>query len=555
MVSKSEQIALLERLLSEPHELEWLEFKENNADPQTLGKNISALSNSACYRGKQRGYLVFGIEDDTHAVVGTSFDPLTQRYSNQPLQIWLSQNLHPNVKHEIHTIDYHGKRIVIFEINPTNDCPVKFQDKAYIRVGSSTTELYKYPEIERGIWQSHIDWSAQICKHASLEDLDEIALEKARKEYKNKFPSKASEVDSWDDATFLNKTKLTIRGAITNTALLLLGKPESSTLLTSAVAQINWELKNEQNEMIDYELFGMPFLLTVDQVLARIRNLVIRHLPSGTLFPIEVTQYDTWVIREALNNCIAHQDYTLRGRINVVETPASLLMRNVGSFLPGNIEDVIQQDAPSEVYRNSFLAEAMVHLNLIDTQGSGIKRMFNTQRSRFFPLPDYDLSLPDRVKVTIDGRILDEKYTRLLMERTDLPLDTIILLDKVQRHHPISREEHKMLKSEQLVEGRYPNLMISASLAALTDQKAQHIRDRGFNDQYYMDLIVELIREHQPVSRKEIDRLVLDKLPEILTEKQRTHKIHNLLSRLSNVEQRIKRVGMNRWANWILNED
>ena len=142
-----------------------------------------------------------------------------------------------------------------------------------------------------------------------------------------------------------------------------------------------------------------------------------------------MTQYDTWVIREALHNCIAHQDYGLCGRIQVVETPDTLLLTNVGSFLPGNVETVIFQDAPLEIYRNTFLAAAMVNLNMIDTQGGGIKRMFQKQRNRFFPMPDYDLSQPERVSVKIGGRILDEHYARLLMSQTDLDLETIILLD------------------------------------------------------------------------------------------------------------------------------
>jgi len=218
--------------------------------------------------------------------------------------------------------------VVLFEVHPAFDRPVKFQDTAYIRVGTSKTELSKYPEKERGIWQSRIDWSALICESASLADLDEAALVKARKEYQTKYPAKTIEVNSWDNLTFLNKAKVTIRGAITNAAVLLLGKPESSALLAPEVARISWILKNDNNEELDYEHFGLPFLLTVDEVLARIRNLTIRQLPSGTLFPIELTQYDPWVIREALHNCIAHQDYSLHGRINLMETPTGLLLTN-----------------------------------------------------------------------------------------------------------------------------------------------------------------------------------------------------------------------------------
>ena len=276
---------------------------------------------------------------------------------------------------------------------------------------------------------------------------------------------------------------------MTNAALLLLGREETTALLAPVVARISWILKNDQNEEQYYEHFGPPWLLNVDRLLARIRNLTLRELPSGTLFPLEISQYDPWVICEALHNCIAHQDYGLRGRINVVETPAGLLLSNVGRFLPGSVESVIRQDAPLEIYRNSFLAEAMVNLNMIDTQGGGIKRMFQSQRRRFFPLPDYELSA-ERVAVSVAGRILDERYTRLLMANTDLDLETIIILDRVQKRLRITVEEHKRLKAAGLVEGRYPNLIVAAQVAAVVGDKAKHIRDRGLDGAYYRDMVL-----------------------------------------------------------------
>jgi ATP-dependent DNA helicase RecG len=552
-MTASELHSLLDRLCSEPTETEWLEFKDSFFEPQVIGEYISALANSAALLGKPRSYLVFGVEDAAHRVVGTSFNPAAASgKGNQPLEIWLSCGLHPNTGFEIHAFDYHGRRVVLFEINPAFDRPVKFQETPYIRVGSAKTQLSKYPDKERQIWNRRLDWSAQRCETATLSDLDPGALVKARKEFITKYPSQAEEVLAWDDMTFLNKAKLAKQGGITNAAVLLLGKPESSTILAPAIARITCILKNDRNEERDYEHFGPPFLLNVDKVLGRIRNLTIRELPSGTLFPVELSQYDPWVIREALHNCLAHQDYGLRGRIQVVETPDALFLTNVGSFLPGTVAHVIQQDAPLEIYRNPFLAEAMVNLNLIDTQGGGIKRMFQKQRSRFFPLPDYDLSQPERVAVSIRGRILDERYTRMLMARTDLDLATIILLDKVQKRQPITHEEHHRLKTSKLVEGRYPNIFVSAPVAAATGQKAKHIRDRGFDNRYYQDLIVELITRHQPITRSEIDRLMLGKLPEILTDTQKLRKIHNLLYELSHRLNRINNTGSRKSPQWVL---
>jgi ATP-dependent DNA helicase RecG len=552
-MNTAELTALLDRLRAEPRETEWLEFKSNRHEPQLLGEYLSALANSASLLGKPRAYLVFGIEDGTHAVAGTTFDPAAEKaQGNQALQVWLSTGLDPNVGFEVHAFEANGKRVVLFEVQPAFGRPVEFRGVAYIRDGTSKTELRKYPEKARRIWQTRVDWSAQICERATLSDLDEAALAKARKEFSTKFPAQAEAVAGWDDTTFLNKAKVTVQGRITNAALLLLGKPESSTLLNPAVARISWLLKNERNEELDYQHFDPPFLLAGDRILARIRNLTVRELPGGTLFPVEMTQYDPWVIREALHNCIAHQDYGLRGRIQVVETPDALLLTNVGSFLPGTVEAVIHQDAPLEIYRNPFLAEAMVNLNMIDTQGGGIKKMFQRQRSRFFAMPDYDLSQTERVAVKLAGRILDERYARLLMSRMDLNLETIILLDRVQKRQPITKEEHKRLKSQELVEGRFPNPVVAAQIAAATGEKARHIRDKGFDNQYYRDLIEKIIHDHQPVSREDIDRLLLDKLPEVLTNEQKLRKIHNLMMDLAHKRRQIKNDGSRTEPQWIL---
>lgn len=175
--------------------------------------------------------------------------------------------------------------------------------------------------------------------------------------------------------------------------------------------------------------------------------------------------------------------------------------------------------------------------------------MYLTQARRFFPLPDYDLSDPTRVCVTIRGEILDENYTRLLMDRTDLELDKVILLDKIQKRVRVSRENHRLLKRYGLVEGRYPNLHVASLVARLTDQEAIHIRVRGLNRKYYLDLIVAFIREHGPLDRQKIDGLLLSKLPEVLSEEQKKNRIHNMLSDLSRNGQ-IHNSGSRRYPNW-----
>ena len=551
-MNNNELVSLLNSLRREPSEISWIEFKHNGIDPQEIGEYISALSNAACLAGMLKGYLIFGIQDGTHNVVGTHFNPNTEKgRGNQSLMIWLTLGLTPRINVRQYKINHPDGQVVLFEIGSANGRPVSFYGKEMIREGSSKTLLKNYPEKERAIWVSGVDWSSHISSMASIDDLDHDAIQKARDQFKMKNPSLVDKIDEWSNATFLDKARLTIRGAITNAAIVLLGKPESASLLAPALAKISWILKNTENQELDYEHFGSPFMLNVDSILSRIRNLTLRTLPSGTMFPQEITQYDVWVLREALHNCIAHQDYMLQGRINIVETPNTVLLTNAGSFLPGSIEEVIRRDSPSIVYRNPFLAEAMVNLNMIDTQGGGIKRMFVTQARRFFPLPDYDLTDPSQVSVTLRGEILDEHYTKLLMERTDLDLEKIILLDKVQKRVRISREDRRVLRNSGLVEGRYPNLHVTSNFARLTGQEARHIRDRGLEKKYYLDLIEELVREHGPIDRQKINELLLNKLPEVLTDEQKNNRIHNMLSELSR-KKRIRNSGSRRCSEWCI---
>lgn len=549
-MTRTEMVALLDRLRALPRETGWLEFKANRYEAQEIGEYLSALANSACLAGKDRGYLVFGIEDKTHEVVGTRLDPSSEKgKGNQDLLLWLTLGIEPKVGVECEVIEHPSGRVVLFSVRAAWDRPVAFYGDPYIRIDSSKVPLEKHPDKQRAILLRRTDWSAQICERASLADLDPEAIRVAREQFSVKHPRQRAELEAWDTATFLNKCKLTVQGAVTNAALLLVGLPESAGLLSPAVAKMSWILKDDANRELDYEHFGPPFLLNAGKLAARVRNLTLRALPSGTLFPQEISQYDPWVLREALNNCIAHQDYGLHGRINVVESPRMLRLTNVGSFLPGSVDTVIQQDSPPEIYRNPSLAEAMVELNLIDTQGGGIKRMFETQARRSFPMPDYDLATQDRVVVTIPGAILDEHYTRLLMDRTDLDLWTVILLDRVQKRVALSREEHRRLKEQGLVEGRYPNLFVSAGVARATGQVARHIRERGLSTSYYQELVLELVRTHGPVSRDEIDSLLIGKLPEILTLEQKKSKVHNLLFKLSR-QGRIENRGTRRYSRW-----
>ena len=320
--------------------------------------------------------------------------------------------------------------------------------------------------------------------------------------------------------------------------------------MSPSEAKVTWLLKKEDGSPLDYAHFEPPFLVETDQIRAKIRNLRYRYLPDGTLFPDEIDTYDSYVLREALHNCIAHQDYTLCERISLTEFPEHLIFENAGSFIPGSVEQVIEQDAPPSYYRNRFLANAMVNLDMIDTIGSGIRRMFEKQRERFFPMPDYDLTKPKTVRLRIEGKILDKNYSQLLRNR-QLNLLTVILLDKVQKHKVslLTNEQIAFLKREDLVEGRKPNLYISWEVAHYIGQEAEYIRNRAFDDSYYRDMIVGYIYKFGIASRKEIERLLFDKLSDLLTKRQKQTKISNLLTSLRQ-QGVITNEGTDRSSQW-----
>jgi ATP-dependent DNA helicase RecG len=343
-----------------------------------------------------------------------------------------------------------------------------------------------------------------------------------------------------------------VGGRLTRAALLLMGQAEAISWLRPAVAQISWFLKGAQGEDSDYCHFGLPLLRSSEETFARVRNLTCRYMPPGTLFPTEVPQYDAWVIREALHNCIVHQDYSLGGRINLVEKPDELIFANLGDFLPESVEAAVEGDVPPEHYRNRCLADAMFDLKMIDTRGGGIRRMFREQRERFFPLPDYTVDrVRRRVEVRIIGKLLDKKYTDALITRSDLSLHEVMLLDRLQKGRKLDTEAIRLLRARKLIEGRAPNLFISGSVAEITGQQPAYIRNRAFDDAYYMDMVINYLHEFGDAGRKQVDELLLGKLSDRLGETQKKRRVSYLLTKLRSTG-RIRNAGSDAQPRWVL---
>ena len=551
ITSENELIDILGELLKHP-ENEYIEFKkaENNFDTDKLGKYFSAMANEATLKNKQFGWIIFGIDDKTHKILGTNYCT-DNNFNNIKKQI--SDNTTDNVSFlDIYPIKYKGNRVIMFQVPAAVGTPINWKGYPYGRTGESLVPLDSR-KIEQIKATANYDWTRKIIEKATINDLDPVAIQVAREQYKIKNQGKeiAEEIDNLSDEDFLNKAKVTIDGKITKTAMLLLGKNEKDYLIDDYNPKITWKLYDENN-VIDYEHFGIPFIINVENVKRKIRNLRYRYMiGKNTLFPKEVDQYDNFTLRELINNCIVHQDYRVNGPINVMEFKDKLIISNQGYFIPKSVENVLKDGFSSPYYRNPFLATAMVNLNMIDTVGSGIRRVFNNQRAKYFPMPDYDLTEYNSVKVTLYGKIIDENYTRILFEKTDLNIEKVILLDRVQKGYPITKDQSDFLKKDKLIEGRFPRIYVSSNIAEIVDQKVKYMDNKGLANSFYMDYIIDYLTNFKQATRQEINQLIYPRLPLSFSEEDKNKKVQYILTELRK-KNIIVNVGSDTKPIWII---
>lgn len=536
MKRSEREMQLLARKLLANVESEIVEYKEakRKFGLDDLGRYFSALSNEANLRNAECGWLFFGITDD-RKVCGTSYRQEEGKRSAglQKLKHEIAQKTNGGMTfEEIYEFELDGERVIAFQIPAgTFATPTTWEGIPWSRENESLVQMPKF-KIEAIYGQSRPDWSRQIAYEAEWSDLDEDAVRFACERYAGKFSESQPAIADLSEKDLLSKMGMTIHGRITNAALVLLGKPESTVFLGGIEPRITWTLYSSRGDTVAYEHFEPPFILQVDKVLGKIRNEKYRFFDKETtLFPTEARRYTPEVIRELLHNAIAHQDYRLSGKINVLEYEEKLVFKNEGSFIPGSIEEAIQTGYKPPYYRNPLLAKAMSRTGMIDQNAIGIRNVFDIQRTRLLPMPTYDLSVQNRVSVTIFGEVLNEAYTRLLAAEPSLELNAVLLLDMVQKSQPISKEQAKMLRERGLIEGRYPNLVISSKVAAVVGSHEEYVRAKGLDSRVCMELIIKLLGT-RPCSRAEILSAIDYALPEGLDKKQKEKRVSYLLQQL-----------------------
>lgn len=367
---------LLQNLVSLSKETEIVEFKENNFQKEEIGKRISALANSANLLDKKKAYLVFGVQDKTHKVVGTTFKPKSEKIGNEYLESWLTQMLAPKTDFQIYEFNFEEKNIILFEISPPISQPIKFQNIAYIRIVSTTRKLSDYPEKERKIWQN-IDkksFGKGIAKEGLTvsEVLSFLDYSKFFSLTKQELPSETKKfVEKMIEYSLVNKN-FENDFDITNLGAILFAKDLSSfpTIKRKAVRVVVYDgdsrvkiLKNQEG--------NLGYAAAFENLITFIDNILPSNEEISKSFRKEVKMYPEIAIREFIANALIHQDFSISGTSPLLEIFESRIeITNAGVPLI-DIERFIDH-APFS--RNEDLARFMRQIGICEELGSGIDR-------------------------------------------------------------------------------------------------------------------------------------------------------------------------------------
>jgi ATP-dependent DNA helicase RecG len=367
---------LLLGLVKLPKEKEWVEFKENNSDPEAIGEYISALSNTARLKSEPCGYMVWGIRDQTHEIVGTNFQPENTKKGNEELENWLVRLLTPRLDLKFHNCVIEDKNIVILEIAAALHTPVQFQGIEYIRIGSLKKKLKDYPEKERDLWQVFHTYRFENEFAVSALDSEQV-LDFLN--YSKYFEMTAQPLPQNKDGIFekLKADNLIVERtdgwSITNLGAILFAKNLQGfdRLSRKALRIIQYEGKNKiKTKSEDLRLKG--YAVDFEDAIQHINNLLPRNEVIGQALRKEVRMYPEIAIRELVANALIHQDFTISGTGPTIEIFADRIeITNPGDPLVNTLR---MMDEPPRS-RNESLASLMRRMNICEERGSGIDKV------------------------------------------------------------------------------------------------------------------------------------------------------------------------------------
>ena len=380
-------VSLVNELTSLSNETVWVEFKVNNDKPDEIGEYISALSNSATLAGKSHAYLIWGIHNETHDILGTDFKPSEKKVGNEELENWLLRSLAPRIFFRFYEISFHNKNIVILELEKAFGKPVQFKGCEYIRIGSYKKLLKDFPEIERELWRAfdrtsyeemiardHLTESEvlTLIDYPAYFELLKMPLPENRKKIIEKLSNEDMIVQNsaggWD---------------ITNLGAILFAKKLSDfKLLKRKSARVIQYKGNSRIETIREQEGGKGYASGFEGLIGFINNLLPRNEVIGIALRQELPMYPELAVRELVANALIHQDFSIRGTGPMIEIFSNRMeITNTGRPLV-NAERFI--DTPPKS-RNEELASLMRRIGVCEERGSGFDKVVS--ETEFYQLP------------------------------------------------------------------------------------------------------------------------------------------------------------------------
>ncbi len=386
-------VGLVRELCNLPHETEWVEFKVNHRAPQTVGEYVSALSNAAALHDKIHAYILWGIENETHAVVGTDFSPAIARKGNEPLETWLLGLLRPRIDFQFHEVVIGGKRVVIMEINRASQHPVAFEGVEFIRVGSTRRKLKDYQEKERALWHvfDRVSFEDGIAAervrgedvllkldYPAYFDLLEMPLPDGRDAILHALqsdrliaPSEAGGFDITNLGAILFAKNLGDFAQLKRKAMRVIQYRGTSRIETLREQEGVWGYAVGFKGIIDYIMTLVPSNEAIEQALRR-----------------TVPMFPELAVRELVANALIHQDFLITGAGPMVEIFENRIeITNPGEPL---VDTQRFLDSPPKS-RNEALASLMRRFGICEERGSGIDKVVSEVEIFHLPAPLFEV--------------------------------------------------------------------------------------------------------------------------------------------------------------------
>lgn len=367
-------IKFVDELVSLSAETEWIEFKKNHQSPERIGEYISALANAAALHQQHEAFLIFGIEDKTHSVVGTTFNHVTTKgKGNYDLEPWLHDQLKPRHEFDIKEIEYEDKRLVVFFIKPALNGPISFLKNKYIRIGSTTKKLNDFPEKEAIIWERRVQFEQKIAKEdISIDDILKLLdFDQYYQKTEKALPKETARiVDKFIEEEFIIKRKGKLH--ITNLGAILLARDINNfdNLKSKAVRIITYKDINKLHaiqDMTGIRGYASGFDNMLQYINSQIPN--VESIVEGSRKAIKT--YPVESIREFVANALVHQDFALPGIGPTIE----IYSNRIEIYNPGHplVEPMRFMDTEPKS-RNEKLTDTLRRLKVCEKRGSGVDR-------------------------------------------------------------------------------------------------------------------------------------------------------------------------------------